>query len=712
MNWFEKYPETLKQRIDTGEIVNQKYWKYIKELNSFSEERLNSTALICDNRKLSYRQMFTIWDRFAEILTALGITEENKSRIAMISMMNFDCINMIYAANMTGASVSITHPMFIRNEENYEALLKVEGITDLVLASDVINAGVLRRIIDTKKKLNINNVIVYHCIPSPDGMGGKMRQNHKDHEYLELKKVDGVLFLDDLKEEYIGTPVYYASDYTKDGAVVFHTSGTTSGIHKPVPLSDMAFNESAARLLRDDRFSHLKSMITLMTMEPISAYAACDMMHVPLSYGGTVVMLTTSPGNPETLKTIIDNRISVIFTGTVLFELLMKLPIKPDFSSLELIFLGGSYVSVSTKKSFRTYLNRCGCHAKLYVGYGLTEAGGAVLLSEADSRDDSVGKPLSGIKVKILDEEENQYYDLSDGARTGVLCISTKSLSSGKLDDKVFFELTDVDGEQYLNTYDLVDANENGDMRVIGRMNKFFVNNEGIRFDAGLVETAVSGEPGIKDCGLVPEYNKIIHDTSPTLYVMTEGRGRQAEKTVRDALFDVFVRDGKIVDSNLPAKAVIADKLPYTHTGKVDIHQIQRDHYPGIAYFIEPVRRQGRLADIKLLEYDRHALITDGGVPEELQSSIANMIEKEGGMTGRLPKQPSFLKGGPAADPMGMPLKGEPDLKMLCSMVESGTIDPEMLGHMLARMLIEQEEKMRKRNIRHMKRRRGDFRGC
>jgi hypothetical protein len=59
-----------------------------------------------------------------------------------------------------------------------------------------------------------------------------------------------------------------------------------------------------------------------------------------------------------------------------------------------------------------------------------------------------------------------------------------------------------------------------------------------------------------------------------------------------------------------------------------------------------------------------------------------------------------------------MPLKGEPDLKMLFRMLESGTIEPEMLGHMLARMMIEQEEKMRKRNKRYMRRRRGHFRGC
>ena len=711
MNWFEKYPETLKERIDTGEIINQKYWKFIKELNSFSEERLDSTAMICDDRKLSYRQMFKIWDRFAEILSSLGITEENRSRIALLSMMKFDCVNMIYAADMTGASVSITHPMYINEEEHYETYVKTERITDLVLASDVINPVTLRRIIDTRKKLNINNVIVYRCSPSPDGMGGKKRRNHKEHAYLELKKVEGVLFLDDLKEEYIGMPVHYASEFTGDGAVVFHTSGTASGIHKPVPLSDLAFNESAARLLRDKRFSLPESIITLMTMEPISAYSACDMMHASLSYGGTVVMHTTSVRSPATLKTIIDHRISVIFTAPVFFDLLMKFPLKPDLSSLELIFLGGVYISVSAKKRYMEYLKSCGSHAKLYVGYGLTEIGGAALLTEADSQDDYAGKPLPGIKVKILDEEDNKYYDLQDGARTGGLCLSSKSLSSGRLDDHIFFELTEIDGEQYLNTYDLVDVSENGNMRIIGRMNKYFVNNEGIRFDAGLVETAVSGEPGIEDCGIVPEYNKLIHDTSPTLYVKTAGEGRQAVKTVKDALYSVFVRDGRIFDSNLPAKAVIADELPYTHTGKVDVHQIQRNHYPGRSFDIEPVRRQGRLVDIRLFEFDENNTIRHGGVPDELQKE-ADLMEKNGGITGRMPKPPGFLKGGPAADPMGMLMKEGLDPEMLCEMIQSGIVEPEMLGHMLARIVIEQDKKKKKRITGRQKNRRENFRGC
>ena len=38
-------------------------------------------------------------------------------------------------------------------------------------------------------------------------------------------------------------------------------------------------------------------------------------------------------------------------------------------------------------------------------------------------------------------------------------------------------------------------------------MNKYFVNNEGVKFDAGLVETALSESPGIKKCALAPVYD-------------------------------------------------------------------------------------------------------------------------------------------------------------------------------------------------------------
>ena len=721
MNWFKDYPAALKRRISSGTIIDQKYWKYIKELNSFSDERLDSVALICDDKKLTYREMFLTWERFAEIFTALNITEAKKSRIGMVSSMSFDCINMIYAANMTGTSVSLIHPLYMRDIEHLTTFVKKEHITDIVLASDLITPGELRTIIDAKKTLKIKNVIVYQYSGMQDAPGINSK-NRKNHGYVELKKVQGARFLDDLKNEYMGTPIHYGSDDPKEGAIVFHTSGTTSGIHKPVPLSDSAFNESAARILRDKRFSNLKNMVTLMMMEPIAAYSACDQMHVPLSFGGTICMLSSRPDNPETLGKLVKNKVSVIFGVGMMMDMLSRLPFKPDFSYVEMFIMGGSYVSTDVKQRCRECLKQFGSSGEVYVGYGLTEAGGAVLLSEEGSTDDSLGMVLPGVKIKILDEDENKYYDLDEGPRTGALCISTKSLSSGKLDNTTFFELDDVDGEKYLNTYDLVDVNENGNIRVIGRMNKFFVNNEGVRFDAGLIETAVSGEPGIVDCGIVPSYNKLIHDTAPVLYVKTTKEGDEAVKIVKDALYSVFVQDGKIIDTNLPSQAVITDNLPYTHTGKVDIHEIQRGKYEGITLKINPIRKRDRLVDVELTEPQGPMRFRDGGIPDELEKDIE--LYKKGGITGRM-RRPPMHGMGPGGGPgmPGMPsmpgmasmsgmanLSGMLNPDMLVELIKNGVIEPEMIGRMLARVLLSENGTQKKGKKKH--RRRNPYRGC
>ncbi|MCR5624044.1 MAG: alpha/beta hydrolase, partial [Lachnospiraceae bacterium] len=46
--------DKINERIESGEIIEQKAWEMIKELNSYSEERLNSVALINAEREYTY----------------------------------------------------------------------------------------------------------------------------------------------------------------------------------------------------------------------------------------------------------------------------------------------------------------------------------------------------------------------------------------------------------------------------------------------------------------------------------------------------------------------------------------------------------------------------------------------------------------------------------------------------------------------------------
>ena len=312
------------------------------------------------------------------------------------------------------------------------------------------------------------------------------------------------------------------------------------------------------------------------------------------------------------------NKVNVLFVTGAYMDALMKLKQKPDLSALEFVFVGGSYVSSYMKGRYDAFLESCGSGARVTIGYGLSETAGACILSDPEWDDDSMGKPLPGVKIKLFDEEEEKYHDLSEGARRGVLFISSPSVSSGRIDRKRFFGLDEIDGENYLNTYDVVKADEAGRLRYAGRMNRYFVNNEGIRFDAGMIETALSAQPGIENCCITPGYDKTLHDTIPVLNVSLTDKDGDAEGVIEDALIRVFIEDGMIKDTNLPGQCMIAKKLPLNEAGKADVRRITDGRVKGRLYRIRPERAGGVLTDIELVPF-KDAPGLRSGLPDELE---------------------------------------------------------------------------------------------
>ena len=606
-------PKELKGRLKRGTITKQKLWKFIKELNSFNEERLDSVALISGGERISYREMFKGWEQYARVFSGLGITEADNSRVGLLSGRDIESVYSLYGLNMTGTSVSLLHELDILDHKRWDRMIEKEGITDLLLTDRKITSERLRFICKNRDRLGIGNVIVFHD-PAEE----------KDNTEI-FKKTEGVLFMDELLDEYVDADISFGSGKVRDDAVIFHTSGTTSGIHKPVPMSDRGFNEAAARLLKDARFSNLDDVVSVLSVELTSAYGACDMLHLPLGYGGTVVLMPDGAGEKQMLKAIREYRVSILFAVRDLFEQLEDVSPRPDLSSLKFVFLGGSYVSPDAKQRFVDFLEECGSDGSILVGYGMTETGGAVILAEADCFEDSIGRPLSGVHVKILDENTGKYYDLSDGERTGVLCVASPSVSSGQLNGQSFFELIDIDGESFLNTFDLVEVSKDESLRIIGRMNRFFVNNEGIRFDAGIIETAISSEPDVAACGLVPEYNKQIHDTVPVLFIkfirsVQEDSGAEKKRElVEDMLYRIFVKEDRIQTTNLPSMVVICRELPVNRMGKVDVQSIAEGDAKGKRYVVKPVRRRGRLIDVRVISRGNAGIYYNGGVPDELE---------------------------------------------------------------------------------------------
>ena len=622
----------VQKRLDSGELVDQKCWSFIKELNSYSEERLDSVAVHDGYRKYTYRQMFRYWELYAEAFTGAHLTGKDHARVALIGAQQTETIFAFYALNMTGASVSLIYHLDLYDEKRIRTMIEREKITDLVISEVYAFPKIMKKLLREKEVLGLRNIVL---LESP--MGGEYPipplEGIRKLNAAAFRELEGGLLMDDLLKEYEAAPIAYGSNKSSDGSIIMHTTGTVSGIHKPIPMSDRALNSFVvcameAKDTYPDFKKAPKKMVSFLALCLSWVYSMVDMLHTPFGLGMEVVCLPLGATNPHYANAIEECGISILFTSMSILDTWNKTMPDINLSKVKLVFMGGTYVSPEFKKNFNDYLRSCGSTARIINGYGLSEMGGACIVASSEREDDAIGYPLPGFKVKIFSEDEKKFYDLSDGPRTGVLYLSSPTMSSGRLDDTVFFELEEIDGEEYFNSNDLVRVNEDGSMTCIGRSNKFFVNNAGVRFDAGLIETAITAQPGIVACGVVPEHHKVLHDNVPILYVETTG-DTSGLGVVRDALIQVFIKDGKLAETNLPSQCVLVEKIPLNSGGKVDAKRLQSGAVTGKRFSIKHVKLNDRINDILLLPAtEGEAATVSGGIPEELENDPYNILSE------------------------------------------------------------------------------------
>jgi long-chain acyl-CoA synthetase len=123
-------------------------------------------------------------------------------------------------------------------------------------------------------------------------------------------------------------------------------------------------------------------------------------------------------------------------------------------------------------------------------GYGLTEAGTAITLSDLKPfRADTVGKPLPGTEIKIIN---------ADAEGIGEVAVRGKTVMAGYLDDTDMTAETIVDG--WLMTGDLGRIDASGHLQLFGRKKNMIVTEGGKNIYPEDIETAFEGLPVKEFC--------------------------------------------------------------------------------------------------------------------------------------------------------------------------------------------------------------------
>ena len=308
-----------------------------------------------------------------------------------------------------------------------------------------------------------------------------------------------------------GGRVNYSVDENAPAVLIF-TSGTT-GVSKGVMLSntnlvsDMKAVSSFVSLNYDDRALSLlplhhtyESMALLMVIR--SGATVC----FASSYKNLVAdfrlyrptVLVCVPLILEKLNRRIEreierqgksgkSKLASLMSGVVSEDAKRKLfsSVHESFGGrLRKIIVGAAAIQKSTVEAFESY------GIPVIIGYGLTECSPIVICnSDIDRKSDSIGKPLSGAEVKIID---------ADDKGVGEIAVRGPMVMLGYYKNPQATEAAMENG--WLRTGDLGYADRHGYYRITGRRKNVIVTSGGKNIYPEEIEHYLLKNPLVAEC--------------------------------------------------------------------------------------------------------------------------------------------------------------------------------------------------------------------
>jgi fatty-acyl-CoA synthase/long-chain acyl-CoA synthetase len=200
---------------------------------------------------------------------------------------------------------------------------------------------------------------------------------------------------------------------------------------------------------------------------------------------------------------------------------------------------------------------RFGC--AIHIGYGATEVGGGIAVTSlADSdqqRTETVGQPMPGMEVKIVDKERRE---LPPG-RVGELACRSDSVMQGYYRaPEVTATVLDEDGWYY--TGDMARIDERGYVQIVGRKKDVIIRG-GQNIYPPEIESYLTSHPRIREAALVGVPSAPGGESAWAFVILEEGA-----KMTRQEVLDHC--RAALEPHKIPSRVRFVPDFPRSNTGK------------------------------------------------------------------------------------------------------------------------------------------------
>ncbi len=221
--------------------------------------------------------------------------------------------------------------------------------------------------------------------------------------------------------------------------------------------------------------------------------------------------------------------------------------------ALRAIIVGGAFTEPQTLQFFYDL------GIPVANGYGLTEAGTAITVNDLHPfRADTVGKPLPGMEVRIIDPD-------ADGV--GQVIVRSKTVMAGYLNEPELTAETIVDG--WLMTGDLGRFDRDGHLQLFGRKKNMIVTEEGKNIYPEDIEAVFDSLPVKEFCVFAANYiwpQRSMVGEQLILVIHLE----PGQSFTEDLRQDIILRNGRLLNYKRIHGMVLFDEdFPRTASLKI-----------------------------------------------------------------------------------------------------------------------------------------------
>ena len=513
----------------------------------------NETAIFYYRNRISFAKLDSLINTWASILqNDFGI---KKGDSIIISLPNIpQTLILFYAINKIGAISNMVHPyapMQVMQQYYDESNAKLAFLFDRRVLKELkaykgFNGNIV--ICEWHTYLSKKTHTVYNNLAR--GTYKLLQSNSKFSFYRNFKE-NGL--------EAVEVPL-------KDNevSVLLHSASTT-GESKTIMLSGKSFNYTASHVteIMCETEDELVGKAMVSILPAFHGFGLCMTMHAPLANQfGVVLIPSFSPSFVSKMIKRVKVAISICGVPTVYKGLLAENSFRNNryLKNLRSCFSGGDSLPSSVKENFDALMIKRRSNCRLFEGYGLTEAlSVCVVNTHRHHKFGSVGYPLDGVEVKILDENNNEV----EAGTVGEIAIRCGNSMLGyyqneKATQEAYF------GE-FLKTGDMGYLDEDGFLFFNSRK-KRVIKVSGVAVFPHEIEEVISHIPGVKGvCAIQIPDEKMTHAVK--VFVVSDNKNPEI-------ILDECRKH--LISWAIPKEVQYVSKLPYTKYKKVNFTLLQQ----------------------------------------------------------------------------------------------------------------------------------------